>query len=270
MSATATAPREDEGTLAILAVDDERPALTDLARMLQAADPVGEVECADSGSDALRALNGRAFDAVFLDVRMPDLDGIELARVLRRFDHPPPVVFVSAYESAAVDAFEVQALDYLVKPVSRQGLERALGRVAEHLRDAGRTEAAPTPAPIPEPAMGGEVAGGSSEQVAVDVPRGGTRLLARSSILYLHAEGDYVRIVGDDGRYLLRGRISELERAWEKHGFARIHRSYIANLRRTVEIRPRLNGTAGLVLADGTELPIARRKIAALRARLGI
>jgi two-component system, LytTR family, response regulator LytT len=267
MSATATAPRENEGTLAILAVDDERPALTDLARMLQAADPVGEVECADCGSDALRALNGRAFDAVFLDVRMPDLDGIELARVLRRFDHPPPVVFVSAYESAAVDAFEVQALDYLVKPVSRQGLERALGRVAQHLRDAERTE--PPPTPDPKPAVGGET-GGESEQVAVDVPRGGTRLLTRSSILYLHAEGDYVRIVGDDGRYLLRGRISELERAWEKHGFARIHRSYIANLRRTVEIRPRLNGTAVLVLADGTELPIARRKIAALRARLGI
>jgi two-component system, LytTR family, response regulator LytT len=79
-----------------------------------------------------------------------------------------------------------------------------------------------------------------------------------------------VRIVADDGGYLLRGRISEIERAWEQHGFARIHRSYIANLRRAVEVRPQLNGTATLVMDGGGELPIARRKIATLRSRLHI
>jgi DNA-binding LytR/AlgR family response regulator len=253
---------EGAGTLAILAVDDERPALNDLARMLRAEAAVGEVECAGSGSEALRALNLRAFDAVFIDVRMPDLDGIELARVLRRFDRPPPIVFVSAYESGAVDAFEVQALDYLVKPVSRKNLGRALGRVADRLGEDEHEAAEPVAAEPPT--------GETDELVAVDVPRGGTRLLTRSSILYLQAQGDYVRIVGDDGKYLLRGRISELERAWEQHGFTRIHRSYIANLRRAVEIRPRFNGTASLILADGAELPIARRKIAALRSRLRI
>lgn len=255
-------PRERSGALSILAVDDERPALNDLAQMLRGAARVGEVECAGSGADALRALNLRTFDAVFIDVRMPDLDGIELARVLRRFDRPPSVVFVSAYESGAVRAFEVQALDYLVKPVSRRGLDRALARVADQL-GAGDGAEAESAAEAPAEAE-------ADDLVAVDVPRGGTRLLTRASILYLQAQGDYVRIVGDDGRYLLRGRISELERAWAGCGFARIHRSYIANLRRAVEIRPRFNGTATLVLADGSELPIARRKIAALRERLRI
>jgi two-component system, LytTR family, response regulator LytT len=245
-----TAPTVPAG-LAILAVDDERPALDDLARMLRASDDVGVVECAASGSEALRRLNERSFDAVFIDVRMPDLDGIELARVLRRFDRPPPLVFVSAYESGAVDAFEVQALDYLMKPVSRAGLDRAIVRV----------EAA-----LPE----GRAPDDPDDVVAVDVPRGGKRLVPRESVLYLQAQGDYVRLVSDDGRFLLRGRISELERSWAGHGFARIHRSYIANLRRAVEVRPRLNGTGTLVLAGGVELPIARRKIAGLRSRLHI
>lgn len=245
--------------LAILAVDDERPALDDLARMLRRVSGVAEVECAINGSEALRTLNARGFDAVFIDVRMPGLDGIELARVLRRFDRPPPLVFVSAYESGAVDAFEVQALDYLMKPVSRGGLERAMERVVAALEDGDRHPASP------ETGLSGD-----DEMLAVDGPRGRTRLLARSSVLYLQAQGDYVRIVGDDGRFLLRGRISEIAEAWEEHGFARIHRSYIANLRRAVEVRPRLNGTATLVLAGDVELPIARRQIAGLRSRLHI
>jgi two-component system response regulator LytT len=248
--------------LTILAVDDERPALDDLARMLHRLPEVETVECAGSGSEALRALNARAFDAVFIDVRMPDLDGIELARVLRRFDTPPPLVFVSAYESGAVDAFEVEALDYLMKPVSRKGLERAIARINAQL-DARerRRRVEGTPA---------EANGDDGGLVAVDGPRGRTRLLSRGTVLYLQAQGDYVRIVADDGGYLLRGRISEIERAWEQHGFARIHRSYIANLRRAVEVRPQLNGTATLVMDGGVELPIARRKIGTLRSRLHI
>jgi two-component system, LytTR family, response regulator LytT len=253
--------RQDE--LTVLAVDDERPALADLARMLRAVPEVGTVECAESGSEALRSLSNRSFDAVFIDVRMPGLDGIELARVLRRFDRPPPLVFVSAYESGAVDAFEVQALDYLMKPVSRKDLERSIARAVAVLDgrplDAGG-------ASEDEPSQGT----GDDELIAVDAPRGGTRLLTRRSILYLQAEGDYVRIVADEGRYLLRGKISEIERVWDQYGFVRIHRSYIANLRRAVEVRPRINGTATLVLTDGIELPIARRKIGALRERLKI
>lgn len=264
MNSAASLAREEPDELAILAVDDERPALDDLARMLRAVPEIATVECAGSGSEALRALNGRAFDAVFIDVRMPDLDGIELARVLRRFDCPPPFVFVSAYESGAVDAFEVQALDYLLKPVSRQGLERAVARVVDAL--VGRPHEAAGVAPAPEPPGRAE----DDDLVAVGGPRGGTRLVNRHAVLYLQAEGDYVRLVADEGRYLLRGKISELERVWDQHGFVRIHRSYIANLRRAVEVRPHVNGTATLVLSDGSELPVARRKINALRERLHI
>ena len=98
----------------------------------------------------------------------------------------------------------------------------------------------------------------------------GTRLLARSSILYLQAHGDYVRVASDEGRYLLRARMSELEARWSGHGFARVHRGYLVNLRRAVEVRPQLNGTAVLVMADGAEVPIARRQVGELRRRLAV
>jgi DNA-binding LytR/AlgR family response regulator len=237
----------------VLAVDDELPALADLVRMLEASPAVEQVESAASAAEALVALgDGETIDAVFLDVRMPGLDGLELARVLRRFSRPPAVVFVSAFDDAAVDAFELAAVDYLVKPVSRTRLDEAIERAA-------RRSGSPEPA-APE-----------DETLAVDALRGGgTRLLARSSILYLQAHGDYVRVASTEGRFLVRARLTDLEERWQGHGFARVHRGFVVNLRRAVEVRPRLNGTAVLVMADGAEVPIARRQVGELRRKLGV
>ena len=244
------------GGLSLLAVDDERPALEDLVRMLRASPLVARVSAAASGAEALVDLGeaGAAIDALFLDVRMPGLDGLELARVLRRFERPPAVVFVSAFDDAAVDAFEVAALDYLVKPVSRRRLDEAIERV----RRAVAPEAAPVADSLDE------------DTLPVDTLRGGTRLVARSSILYLQAHGDYVRVFSDEGRFLLRARMADLEARWSRHGFARVHRGHLVNLRRAVEVRPQLNGTAVLVMADGAEVPIARRQVGELRRRLAV
>jgi two-component system response regulator LytT len=242
--------------LRVLAVDDERPALDDLARLLDGAPGVSEVVVADSGGEALRSLADHRFDAIFLDVRMPDIDGLELASVLDQFASPPALVFVSAYEDGAVGAFELELhpLDYLMKPVSRARIAQALERVLA-ARNGGPAGAAQRDA--------------EAEIVSVEHQRGGaTRLVARSSILYVKAEGDYVRIVSDEGRFLVRGALSEIERRWVPFGFVRVHRSYIANLRRATEIRPELGGSATLVLAGGSEVPVARRQVAELRRRL--
>lgn len=240
--------------LRLLAVDDERPALEDLVRMLETSAAVAEVEGASSAADALVVLGGERFDGLFLDVRMPGLDGLELARVLRRFERPPVVVFVSAFDDFAVQAFELAALDYLVKPVSRRRLDDAIERVAH---------AAGVDDGVAAPALDDDV-------LPVDTARGGTRLLARASILFLQAHGDYVRVACDEGRFLLRARLSELEDRWARHGFVRVHRSFVVNLRRAVEVRPRLNGTAVLVLANGSEVPIARRQVGELRRKLSV
>jgi DNA-binding LytR/AlgR family response regulator len=242
--------------LRVLAVDDERPALNDLARLLESSPNVSEVETAGSGGEALRSLAERRFDAIFLDVRMPDIDGLELASVLDQFASPPALVFVSAYEDGAVGAFQLDLhpLDYLMKPVSRARIGQALDRVL-----SGRALHAPGPSAVDA----------GDEIVSVEHQRGGaTRLVARSSILYVKAEGDYVRIVADDGRFLVRSPLSEIERRWAECGFVRVHRSYVANLRRATEIRPELGGGATIVLADGSQVPVARRQVGELRRRL--
>jgi len=103
--------------LKVLLIDDERPALDELAFLLDRDPRVGEVLTCDSAADALRTLHDVEVDAVFLDVQMPGLSGLELAQVLARFRVPPPVVFVTAHDEHAVEAFELRAVDYVLKPV---------------------------------------------------------------------------------------------------------------------------------------------------------
>jgi DNA-binding LytR/AlgR family response regulator len=248
--------------LTILAVDDERTQLEDLARLLRSSPAVDAVECAFDGREALVKATDQRYDAIFLDVRMPELDGIELGKVLRRFATPPQLVFVSAYDSPAADAFELRAVDYLRKPVSRRRVEEALDRVtaaaADHPARSARGVAAPA-----QPA--------ESDVVAVaNVRGGGTRLLSRKDIQYAQSHGDYVRIVTEDGRYLLRATVSEIEQRWAPFGFVRVHRQFVANLHRAVEVRPLLGGTAELAFADGQTIPIARRHVAELKRRLAV
>jgi DNA-binding LytR/AlgR family response regulator len=249
--------------LKILAVDDEHPQLRDLARLLRSSALVDEVQCAGDGHAALVKASAEPYDAIFLDVRMPDLDGLELARVLRRFASPPQLVFVTAYDTAAVDAFELHALDYLLKPVGRRRLDEALERVASAVSAARPSNGAAGTEP--------QAVAAESEVVAVDnVRTGSTRLVPRSSILYLQSNGDFVRVVVEDGRYLLRSTLTDLERRWEPHGFVRVHRQYVANLNKAVELRPQFGGTAELAFPNGRTIPVARRHVAELGRRLRV
>jgi DNA-binding LytR/AlgR family response regulator len=250
--------------LTILVVDDERSQLEDLARLLASFPMVGDVDCALGGAQAVVKASARRYAAILLDVRMPDLDGVELARVLRRFASPPELVFVSAYDTAAVEAFALRALDYLRKPVSRRRLGDALDRVAvaiESGHGTGSDGAAPSE---------GGTHGGESEMIAVSGLRGTTRLIARSSVLYVQSYGDFVRVITADGRYLLRHTLNDLERRWEPYGFVRVHRQYLVNLTRAVELQPLLGGTAQLTLASGHTVPIARRHLSEVGRRLAV
>jgi DNA-binding LytR/AlgR family response regulator len=272
------------GGIRILAVDDEPRALADLARLLRELPEVSAVECAADGEAALRRSADAAFDAVFLDVRMSGLDGLELARVLRRFSSPPELVFVSANDDAAVEAFELRAIDYLRKPVARRRAAEAVSRVRAARTAAG--EAAPSGGPGGGGGGGGGRGGGGGggggrgrgrgrgegdDVVAVSGLRSGTtRLLARRDVRYASSHGDYVRIVTADGRYLLRATLAEIERRWAPHGFVRVHRQYVVNLHQAVELRPQLGGTAELAFADATTIPVARRHAAELARHLSV
>jgi two-component system, LytTR family, response regulator len=246
-----------QGRLSVLAVDADRLALEDLGQLLNSSARVTETACASSASEALRLFATRQFDALFSEVRMPGFDGLELAGVLNRFANPPAVVFVSANEDGAARAFELGARDYLRKPVTQRRLEEALSRVtypADDAEDRADTETGPSP---------------SQPVVGVHRPLDeATRIISLSSILYVSAQRDYVRIVADTGRYLQRATITEIDRRWKSYGFHRVHRAYVVNLRRAREMRPQLGGTASLALVDGTEIPVARRHSAELRRLL--
>jgi DNA-binding LytR/AlgR family response regulator len=243
--------------LAVLAVDDEPRALADVERLLAGSPWVGSIDTAGGGREALVKLGAGAYDVLFLDVQMPEIAGLDLAQILRRFDDPPEIVFLTGHADAAVAAFEVQALDFLVKPVTRDRLDAALARVA----DVRTTRAAAPSAQATTPS--------APEVVALDNPDGpGKRLVRLESIRSIEADGDYARIHTADGVFTLRAPLGQLEEDWAAAGFTRVHRAHVVNLTHAVELRSVPNGTAELVLDDGTHVPVARRSVAALRRRL--
>ena len=248
-----------DAALSVLAVDDEVPQLEDLARLLRANRRVSDVETAASAHDAVMKARERGYDAVFLDVRMPELDGLELAKVLNAFPKSPALVFVSAFDTSAVATFELRALDYLMKPVTPQRIDEALKRIEA---------AAPVAAEVAEPAPRQDPANGRDVIAVDDLRARGTRLLARSSILYVSAYGDYVRVYADSGRYLLRSSLTDVERRFTGQGFLRVHRQHLVNLTRAVEIRAQLNGTAVMRFENGGDIPVARRHVPELRRRV--
>lgn len=255
--------------LRILAVDDEPRALQDVRRQLELSPLVEAVDTASGARDALVRLSTGRYDGLFLDVQMPEIKGLALARLLRRFTEPPAVVFLTGHPSAAVEAFEVEAVDFLVKPVGRDRLRTALDRVAAHAR---ARRASPRPAASPSNGRAEQPeAGGPPDVVAVDAPRGSAKRLVRlEAITTVQANGDYARIACDEGRFLLRVPLATLESEWGAAGFTRVHRGWLVNLRRAVELRAEGNGTAVLVLDDGSEVPVARRHVSALRRRLHV
>ncbi|MFN8190808.1 MAG: LytTR family DNA-binding domain-containing protein [Nocardioidaceae bacterium] len=235
MTAPASPPR-----LRVLVIDDERPALDELSFLLRQDPRIGEVLTSDSATDALRALQEIQVDAVFLDISMPGLSGLELAQVLARFKEPPPVVFVTAHDRHAVDAFELNAVDYVLKPVRPDRLAEAIRRIVE---GGGRQ-------PRPE------------DQIAVELG-GRTRFVSRSDIRYVEAQGDYARLHTADGSHLLRAPLTTLEQQWREAGFVRIHRSLLVSLPHVEEIRTEAGRCT--VIVDGQELQVSRRHTRELR-----
>jgi DNA-binding LytR/AlgR family response regulator len=236
--------------LRVLAVDDEPPALDELAYLLRSDPRVSAVHIASDATEALRVLRDADVDAVFLDIRMPGLDGMELARVLRRFARPPAIVFVTAYDDGAVDAFDLGVTDYVRKPVRAERLAESLRRVVgsrvvtSHPAGAARRE---------DPTIPVELAGT-------------TRMLPRSAVRWVEAQGDYARLHTADGSHLVRVPLTTLAERWADAGFVRIHRSYLVQLRLIAELR--LTGSGYVVVVDDAELPVSRRHTRDLKDKL--
>ncbi|HEX2298478.1 MAG TPA: LytTR family DNA-binding domain-containing protein [Pseudonocardiaceae bacterium] len=250
--------------LTVLAVDDERGALSKLVEALDAEPRIGTVLTASNATEALSALRGdkripngippERVDVVFLDIRMPGLDGLELARVLGMIPDPPAVVFVTAHDDKALDAFDIGATDYLMKPVGRERLANTMRRIMQSRHDAV------TPA---------DESGGDDEVIPVELA-GTTKLVPRSSVRWVEAQGDYARLHTTEGSHLVRIPLSQLEDRWSDAGFVRIHRSFLVALPLVTELRMSASGYVVRVGTgeDAAELPVSRRHTRELKDRL--
>jgi DNA-binding LytR/AlgR family response regulator len=232
-----------------LLVDDEPPARSELRYLLAAHPEVEVVGEAASAAEALKLAGSLRYDVVFLDVEMPGLSGLEAARLVHGRPGRPQLVFVTAHEQYAVDAFAVEALDYLLKPVEPERLAQVVRRLA----DTG----------TPRPAA-------RVEKIPV-VSGGQTVLLDWDEVQFARADGDYSRVHTYDRSYLCTQSLRQLEGTLPGR-FVRIHRSYLVNLAKVTAVKRAGPDRLRLALDDKgrTELDVARRQSRAVRERLRI
>ncbi len=242
-----TAAADDHGTLRALVVDDEAHARSELAFLLRRDERIGDVHVAGTGAEALRTLAQHTVDVVFCDIKMPGMDGLDLGRVLSQFARPPKVVFVTAYDEHAVDAFELRATDYVMKPIRSARLAEAIRRVA---------------------ADNSPVEGESrADDETIPVELGGvTRFVRRSDVRFVEAQGDYARLHTLDAAHLVRTPLTTLEERWAAAGFVRIHRSTLVAVHYIDEVRSEAGHYT--VRVAGHYLPVSRRHARELRERL--
>jgi two-component system LytT family response regulator len=261
-------------TLRTVVVDDEPLARKRLARLLEDESGIEVVAVCATGRDAVRVIREQSPDLVFLDVQMPELDGFGVLRELGA--RLPSVVFVTAYDRYAIQAFEVHALDYLLKPYTPARLSAAVERAARQLHRAGpdterltellehldreRRELASR--------MNGNGGGAAPAPVAATPAHTGRLLVKEGERMFfvpvervdwLEAEGNYVRLHCGRDAHLVRATLGGMEDQLDARTFTRIHRSTIVNVDRVKEVRPWFAGDYVVKLQDGTELRLSRR-----------
>ena len=234
-------------------VDDEPPAVRRLARSLARIDDVEVVGSATSPSQAVAMIESQRPDLLFLDISMPGMNGFDLLDRLPR-DGQPAVIFVTAYDDHAVHAFDVAAVDYLMKPVAPERLEEAVGRVRPWLKGRAAEAAAAAPARI-------ESLWIHRHRERVRVPVG--------EIEWIEAYGDYARIHAPHVAGLARITLKSLEEGLDPTEFVRVHRSAICRRASIVSLRRSATGAMSVLLASGGEAPVGRRFVAGLKTLVG-
>lgn len=236
------------GLIKALVVDDEAPARSELRYLLEEAGGVEVIGEASNAQEALQLIRAIPYDVVFLDIDMPGISGMQLAEALAQAERPPAVVFVTAHSEHAVKAFEVAAVDYLVKPVELKRLQAAISRLRPSEEAPVRVERIP-------------------------VEKAGRKLLVQvQDIYYVMAKDDYSYIFTESERFLSTMSLAQLEARLEPQGFFRVHRRFVVNLAQVREVVPMYGGTMMLTLKDaaGTQVPASRRRVPALKKALGL
>ena len=241
--------------LRVVIVDDEVPARALLREYLTANTGVELVgECAN-GFEAVKRIGELAPDLVLLDVQMPKLDGFEVLELLER---PPAVVFVTAYDEYALRAFEVHAVDYVLKPVGRERLAEAIAQARARL---GAAAPAPSPAAL---AHAARAPGQYTERVLVK-DGANVHVIPIDRVDWIEAQDDYVAIRAEGRSHLKPQTLAELAKGLDPAHFVRIHRSYVINLERLARLELYAKDSRVAYLKDGKELPVSRAGYARLK-----
>ncbi len=237
----------------VLIVDDEPPIRAELRYLLQRDSRIGAIEEAGNGTEAIEKLLAGKPDVLFLDIQMPGTSGIKLAETLKNLKTPPAVVFVTAFSEYAAEAFELDAVDYVLKPVEESRLARALDKVGAQLT-----------------ARRGTVPAERVRRLAVE-RAGHHAFIPLSDICYIEAKADYASVVCPGGTYLANESISSLERRLADDGFLRVHRSYLVNVDEVHDIEVTRGGLMELrcTRVDAV-VPVSRRRAAEVKRRLGL
>ncbi|HEY5087849.1 MAG TPA: LytTR family DNA-binding domain-containing protein [Gemmatimonadaceae bacterium] len=268
-------PVEPNTTLTALVVDDEAIARDGLGHILTSLGGIEVLIGCRNGREAIRAIRARRPDVVFLDVEMPDVNGIDVVRSLQEdtpADQLPIFVFVTAYSAYAIEAFNLAASDYLVKPFTDARIARCMARVrrlharmhAERLSQAvislarnGLAAAMPAPA---------------SHKAYIQrilIPHGvRTVVVPVNTVDWIGADNDYIVVHSQGKTHLLRGTLGAIEQDLDPQCFVRAHRSILVNIEQIAELRRDRDGSAALILRDGTRLPVGRRRYDEIRDRL--
>ena len=253
-------------------VDDEAPARSELKFLLEETGRVDAIMEASSAREAVEKLMEAKADVMFLDIQMPKTSGMQLAEALHRLKNPPAVVFVTAYSEYALEAFEVDAIDYLMKPVDPDRLNQALDKVQSRIK--------------PQPQSHSSV-----ERIPV-VKSGRKVLVPIDQIRYIEAKDDYSCIYTDNDRFLSTISLAKLEQKLAPHGFFRVHRGYIVNLEYVEDVEGFFRVHRGYIVnleyvedvevissgilqlgvngIEGKKISVSRRRVVALKRALGL
>jgi two-component system LytT family response regulator len=253
---SAMSDRTAEKKIRALVVDDEELARQVLRELLQEHPEIQIVAECVNGFEAVKAISEHQPDLMFLDVQMPKLSGFD---VLELIEEDVAVIFVTAYDQYAMKAFEVHAVDYLLKPIGRDRFEEALGRAKKRIGEK-------------KPSVEQIVAAARPPQQYLErlVVRDGTRvtLIPAAKLDYVEAQDDYIALASQGAKHLKQQTIASVEAGLDPARFVRIHRSYIVNFERVVRIEPYGKDSRLAILADGTRLPVSRTGYARLKSLL--
>lgn len=249
-------------SISILIVEDEKPARDLIKAYLdgnQGFELLGEY---DNGFDGLKAINEHKPDAIFLDVQMPKLTGFEMLEVL---EHHPEVIFTTAYDQYAIKAFEQNAVDYLLKPFSRDRFQEALGKLEAKI--VSRAEEKADQSGIEK--IKQHLAESEEKLHRVVIKKlGKIHVISTKDIHFLEAQDDYVMIYTAEGKYLKQQTMKYFEKHLDPQQFVRVHRSYIANITCIERIEPYEKSNFILILKDGNKVPVSRNGMQVLKENL--